>query len=733
MESTAVGLLQTRPTEEATEVEEACIDANIAATVKTVLVDDQDAPRAAISLLLRDRGFNCVAVRDATEFRTLMSREPRAFDVILADYHLGEGPSGTQLIAEAKERGFIRDDALVVVISGTVDEASIYHEIQQLGAVFLGKPFRSAKLLNLVITGLEEKRGFSLKRYALREGDFRKFMEFRKWMHRLTNTLFFASIIDSAFKEPLGVLQEIRQLYTSCENIHGKIRQVTPHIDEFIAGSLLERSPLDIVTEIATELASLQTIFRRCDALVESLPCSSDRQREAKRIAKDAIAEAQTLIEQCVRAISSESPSVDPSRPLPGLSMPTVEQVRQEVLRHDINTFEVISVDSPEARAVVAYSRSIGETDMANHLEWMADRGLVRAGPLEGFLACPFVEEESRFGQKDREYILVSNRYPLYNSLTQRGISISHEIGATRGFRRSHEVNTTRGEGLRAFLTVQRIERAQRYVESGERHWDRVVILTRDRFGNNAKPSLELHLIELADLYRHTDIAVWPCPMPYELEPREDGANPNTGEFDLALWAIKRLIEEERLDPKAKALIILDSGMSTRAFSVAAPYVGKGEVPVPAVYKGHLLELIDQVYIQSHMLLEDMPRDEGRFMVLSNDQLWALGEPARGNPDKHGIQVFGHEVDMSPVFEELVELGWLEFGEEGEIKIIGEPESGQSDDELMAKRLESFLGIEEERQLISKILKGSCSPEELSAFINRLKILSIYDFAIRAF
>jgi hypothetical protein len=283
-------------------------------------------------------------------------------------------------------------------------------------------------------------------------------------------------------------------------------------------------------------------------------------------------------------------------------------------------------------------------------------------------LACTFVDKEGFFGKKGQEFILISTNYPAYNIPVEIAASLVHEIGATSKFNLSHFENEARELSFKNWqnlkLSLKRIDLAFEYVETGKYHWDKVLVLVSQQdISSKAKASLEYHFKELSHLYRHTDIEILVSP-------------PKMGNFDAPLWAIRELINQG-LNPTAKVLILLAKGRSTRSFPLGATLGGgKGEISLPHSYKGHLLELIDQVYIQSHMLLEDIP--EGSFCIFTNDQIWALGEPLKFSSQEGGVKVFASRYDMRPVEKELVELNWIyprhSSFEEVKVKGSGEEE-----------------------------------------------------------
>ncbi|MCM8824214.1 MAG: hypothetical protein NC822_06035, partial [Candidatus Omnitrophica bacterium] len=138
------------------------------------------------------------------------------------------------------------------------------------------------------------------------------------------------------------------------------------------------------------------------------------------------------------KQIQQQKTKKDPARPLSAQPTPTQEEVLAEIQRHDIDKFEVITLQSPELKLALEYLRSINEYQMASYLEYLAKQGLIRAGPLKGFLATTYQDDQGT------EYILLSNLYPEYNTSLQRACSLVHESGATSKFNKEHIYNSLR-------------------------------------------------------------------------------------------------------------------------------------------------------------------------------------------------------------------------------------------------------------------------------------------------
>ncbi|MDP8213471.1 MAG: hypothetical protein P9X22_09345 [Candidatus Zapsychrus exili] len=153
----------------------------------------------------------------------------------------------------------------------------------------------------------------------------------------------------------------------------------------------------------------------------------------------------------------------DPTRSLPGTTMPT----KAEVNKHDISRFEEFDESSEEVKRTEQALRANGYAEMADHLVWMAKAGLVRGGPLVGFLATTIVIP-AQAGISAKEYVLISTNYPTYNTLTERVLSLAHEIGATSKFNLSHEDNTIREEAISKWLVLNKTIKASKYYEKAK-------------------------------------------------------------------------------------------------------------------------------------------------------------------------------------------------------------------------------------------------------------------------
>ena len=135
----------------------------------------------------------------------------------------------------------------------------------------------------------------------------------------------------------------------------------------------------------------------------------------------------------------------DPTRPLPGQAMADARTVAVELAKHDVNTFTALDENNAAVKLALQILIALGEGEKADKLEWMAKAGLIRAGPVEGFLATTAMVA-------GLETIILSSNYPAFNTVEEQALSLVHEIGAVSQFNLPHDNNIRREKCARRFL-----------------------------------------------------------------------------------------------------------------------------------------------------------------------------------------------------------------------------------------------------------------------------------------
>jgi PAS domain S-box-containing protein len=115
---------------------------------RILLVEDDSSVRKAMRTLLSIEGFDVVAAATAEE-ALLQMQEDSAFDLLISDYHLESGRTGTEVIGAA--RRLIAPDFKAILVTG--DTSSAVRDIQGDAKLRIAsKPINSGELLSLVRT-----------------------------------------------------------------------------------------------------------------------------------------------------------------------------------------------------------------------------------------------------------------------------------------------------------------------------------------------------------------------------------------------------------------------------------------------------------------------------------------------------------------------------------------------------------------------------------------------------
>ncbi len=134
---------------------------------RILIVDDDESFRRQIANLLkrnlRESELWFAQAGTAEEGRALLAQAPDSFDILLADYQLGAGDTGLQLVEEAHQQYPTMDSILFTGI----DEPEIGIRAYELGAFrYLTKPITERELV-LVIHSLIRERAVRFERHWL--------------------------------------------------------------------------------------------------------------------------------------------------------------------------------------------------------------------------------------------------------------------------------------------------------------------------------------------------------------------------------------------------------------------------------------------------------------------------------------------------------------------------------------------------------------------------------------
>ena len=106
-----------------------------------LLVDDEFGPREALRMIFKERYAVETAADGAAALRALHGQ---TYDLLILDLHLGEGPSGLEILRALRQRG-IETPALLV--SGSTRTVEIGTALAAGGTSFVHKPFARDEIL----------------------------------------------------------------------------------------------------------------------------------------------------------------------------------------------------------------------------------------------------------------------------------------------------------------------------------------------------------------------------------------------------------------------------------------------------------------------------------------------------------------------------------------------------------------------------------------------------------
>ena len=112
---------------------------------KVLLVDDDDAVRAMMTLTLEHKGFEVVSAANVTEALRLITAE--SFDVLITDLHMPDPSDGFAVITAMRH---IQPKALTLLVSGYPDVKSAMDAILLEADDIIVKPFEPKKIADLV-------------------------------------------------------------------------------------------------------------------------------------------------------------------------------------------------------------------------------------------------------------------------------------------------------------------------------------------------------------------------------------------------------------------------------------------------------------------------------------------------------------------------------------------------------------------------------------------------------
>ncbi|EGV28195.1 histidine kinase [Thiorhodococcus drewsii AZ1] len=119
---------------------------------RLLLAEDEDSIRAPLTLFLREAGFSVDACADGTSALALWEHAPSAYAAVILDHRM-PGCQGLDILARL--RAFPTNTTPAVILTGD-DRAPLQAAITRLGAHLMVKPVRPERLIETIVTLIEQ-------------------------------------------------------------------------------------------------------------------------------------------------------------------------------------------------------------------------------------------------------------------------------------------------------------------------------------------------------------------------------------------------------------------------------------------------------------------------------------------------------------------------------------------------------------------------------------------------
>lgn len=129
-------------------------------TAKILIVDDEKDIRASLTDFLSPR-INCEIFQAENAYEAIEKIKNEPVDLILLDINM-PGISGVDVIKKANEQS----NEIAVIVLTKLDSSALAHQIEELGAMYIPKPFS----LRIVYDEVKKKLE-TINKYSPRQGN----------------------------------------------------------------------------------------------------------------------------------------------------------------------------------------------------------------------------------------------------------------------------------------------------------------------------------------------------------------------------------------------------------------------------------------------------------------------------------------------------------------------------------------------------------------------------------
>jgi CheY-like chemotaxis protein len=140
------------------------------ASLRTLVVDDIPGMRSALKMTLSNFGITRTDVASTAQ-EAIFRLSSGAYDLILADYNLGDGRDGQQLLEELRHRGLIGLQTIYIMVTAESGYERVAATAELAPDDYLLKPFNAEVLRNRLDVIMLRKMAFSQIHGCFEQGD----------------------------------------------------------------------------------------------------------------------------------------------------------------------------------------------------------------------------------------------------------------------------------------------------------------------------------------------------------------------------------------------------------------------------------------------------------------------------------------------------------------------------------------------------------------------------------
>lgn len=144
---------------------------NVYKRMKFLIIDDFPAMCKQIDRILYDAGGRQIDSCFSGEEAMALCQKTQ-YDVIFADYNLGAGKNGQQLLEELRYRGMLKSTCTYIMITAEATRDFVYGALEFQPDGYINKPFTQAELLRRMDRMVHEKLALSDVLNAAAQGDW---------------------------------------------------------------------------------------------------------------------------------------------------------------------------------------------------------------------------------------------------------------------------------------------------------------------------------------------------------------------------------------------------------------------------------------------------------------------------------------------------------------------------------------------------------------------------------